>query len=174
MALDPYATLDDWDVYAVAPTTSGTAPAGVEPSLSASFTDAQRLRFLRMASDFANSLLSKRYTLPITGYGEDLREAICAIAYATAITVRGYNPDGPDKMIQLRADARRAWLKMISDGAANLVGAVDVTPEVEDMVGVVVTAARTGWIYAVPAPEPGYLRGGATSSTVCTGSLTAA
>lgn len=143
-----YAGLSDWAAYADPNAAPASLPVGVEPPLSSAITDAQKTRYLQACSDKASSQISKRYALPITGWGEDLIEAVCAMAYAMALDVQGYDPKGgQDKRIQDRAADRWKWLQDIGRGDANLVGAVDQTPDVEDFVGTVIGPRRTGWIY---------------------------
>lgn len=150
-----YATLSDWLAYGSPDEAPADLPDGVEPPLSSSITDAQKLRYLQASSDKASSQLSRRYALPIANWGEDLREAVCAMAYALALDVQGYDPrGGQDKRIQDRAVDRWKWLQDIGNGSSNLVGAVDQTPDVEDFVGAVVGPRYTGWVYGVRCFRP--------------------
>lgn len=77
---------------------------------------------LEAASDLADSYLRSRYVLPLTGYGDDLKRAVCAIAAWDLLSTRGYNPQGSDEAIQTRQEQAIAWLKDVSAGRAAVSG----------------------------------------------------
>lgn len=80
---------------------------------------------LEAASRVADSYLRSRYTLPLTGYGDDLKRAVCAIAAWDLLSTRGYDPQrGGDEAVRLRTDAAMSWLKDISAGRAAVSGGV--------------------------------------------------
>ena len=80
------------------------------------------------ASARADGYLASRYTLPLVTWGEDLRDAVCAIAAYTLLSQRGFNPDAAaDANVRDRyLDAIR-WLEGIS--------ASRVTPVLTDSSG---------------------------------------
>ena len=89
---------------------------------------------LDAASDIATGLIGTgtRYTMPLTSWGPDLKRAVCHIASLDILTVVGFSYESSDKIYQDRADAALKWLNMVATGAADLVGAVDSTPDVAD------------------------------------------
>jgi len=85
--------------------------------------DATQDAALEAASDVADSYMRSRYTLPLTGYGDDLKRAVCAIAAWDLLTTRGYDPNsGGDEAVKLRNDAAVSWLKDVSAGRAHVSG----------------------------------------------------
>lgn len=105
---------------------------GAPPEAFASLPSAVIVSALVWASSVANSYLKKRYSLPLSAYGEDLKSAVVDIAKWRLIKRRGFNPNsGQDVVI---ADAYKdaiAWLTMVSKGDCELDGAVDTTEEDE-------------------------------------------
>jgi phage gp36-like protein len=85
-------------------------------------TDAQDAA-LEAASDVADSYMRSRYALPLTGYGDDLKRAVCHVAAWDLLTTRGYDPArGGDEAVKLRHDTAIAWLKDVSAGRAAVSG----------------------------------------------------
>lgn len=78
---------------------------------------------LEAASDTADSYLRSRYTLPLTGYGDDLKGAVCRMAAYELLASRGYDPAaGGDESLQRRHDAAMRWLADVSAGRATVSG----------------------------------------------------
>lgn len=78
---------------------------------------------LEAASDTADSYMRSRYTLPLTGYGDDLKSAVCRIAAYELLATRGYNPGaGGDESLESRHDKAVTWLKDVSAGRAHVSG----------------------------------------------------
>jgi phage gp36-like protein len=90
---------------------SGIATAAQEAALDA-------------ASVFADSYLRSRYgTLPLTSYGVDLTQCVCALAAETLLTTRGFDATRANgDSVTLRADNARAWLRDVSAGRAAVSG----------------------------------------------------
>jgi phage gp36-like protein len=70
---------------------------------------------LASASELADSYLRARYSLPLASWGNDLRQRVCELAAAQLITTVGFNPQGRDEAILLRAQAAERWLRMVSE-----------------------------------------------------------
>lgn len=104
---------------------------------------------LEAASDLADSYLRSRYTLPFTGYGDDLKRAVCAIAAWDLLSTRGYNPQGSDEAIQTRQEQAIVWLKDVSAGRAAVSGGnTTPTPSRTSRVSsaaTVTSSAKRGW-----------------------------
>lgn len=85
--------------------------------------DATQDAAIEAASDVADSYMRSRYTLPLTGYGDDLKRAVCAVAAWDLLTTRGYDPNaGGDEAVKLRHDAAMKWLGDVSAGRAHVSG----------------------------------------------------
>lgn len=78
---------------------------------------------LEAASDVADSYLRSRYTVPLTGYGDDLKGAVCKLAAYELLRARGYDPSaGSDESIKNGRDEAVSWLKDVSAGKAHVSG----------------------------------------------------
>ncbi len=101
-------------VYAaIADLTSLSIPSGALTGISA----ADQLAALAAASRVADGYLGPRFHLPLTQWGEDLRQVICDIAAYRLMKRRGFSPESGDAE-QLRdsyEDAVR-WLEQVSKG----------------------------------------------------------
>ena len=85
--------------------------------------DATQDAALEAASDVADSYLRSRYTLPLTGYGDDLKRVVCNIAAWDLLSTRGYDPRaGNDEAVRDRHDSAVSWLKDVSAGRAAVSG----------------------------------------------------
>jgi phage gp36-like protein len=102
-----YATQEDLGRYGVA----STALADVPPEdLSAQ---------LEAASRVAESYIAGRVTLPLKEpIPEELKQAVCKIAAAEALPVRGVDPEVQEDFGKRRKEAID-WLRDISAGTAN-------------------------------------------------------
>ena len=94
-----------------------------ESGIGADVTDAELDHYLQAASELADSYLAnRRYVLPLTQWGNDLRSAVARIAawnYLT--TARGIDPvAGGHSALEKNHDAAIAWLRDVSKGIANL------------------------------------------------------
>ena len=106
-----YATTTDLARYGL-PTvaTTGIATAALEAALDA-------------ASVLADSYLRSRHSVPLTTYGVDLTQMVCALAAETILTTRGFDPTRANgDAITLRADNARTWLRDVSAGRAAVSG----------------------------------------------------
>jgi phage gp36-like protein len=78
---------------------------------------------LEAASDTADSYMRSRYTLPLTGYGDDLKSAVCKIAAYELLRARGYSPNaGGDESLKDGRDEAVTWLGHVSSGRAHVSG----------------------------------------------------
>lgn len=110
-------------------TTTDLARFGLPSAVLAGIASGTQEAALEAASDVADSYLRSRYTLPLTGYGDDLKRAVCGIAAWDLLTTRGYDPNnGNDVAVEARHDKAVAWLKDISAGRAAVSGG-NTTPE---------------------------------------------
>ncbi len=78
---------------------------------------------LRGASRKADSYLANRgYALPLTAYGDDLKQVVGQIAaWTILVSLRGVNPNDPGHAaIRMNHDDSIKWLLDVSEGRANL------------------------------------------------------
>lgn len=109
----PYATTTDLTRFGLPSTAlTGVSSTTQEEAISA-------------ASALADSYMRSRYAVPLTAWGDDLRQCVCALAAETLLTSRGLDPGRANgDVILTRADNARAWLKDVSAGRASVSGGV--------------------------------------------------
>lgn len=96
-------------------------------------TSTQVSTALEWCSSFADSYLTKRYSLPLVSWGSDLKSAVGNIAQYELLSRRGFRPgSGNDIVAKDRRDAAVAWLRDVSNGVAGLADAIDSTPAVDE------------------------------------------
>lgn len=80
----------------------------------------QQQKALDAANALADSYLGARFKLPLSVWGEDLREAVVAIARFKLLVSRGFAPEGDHAaaIVEAKKDALK-WLEGISDGRVN-------------------------------------------------------
>ena len=126
-------------------TTTDLARLGLASGVLARVPSATQTTQLSFSSAYADAFLRSRYTLPLASWGDDLREAVCAIAAEGMLTTIGWNPEDPaNQAIVARANRARAWLKMVGRGEIDP-EIVDSTPDAEEGTGYVSTRPRRGW-----------------------------
>ena len=108
-----YATITDLPRFGLpSPALTGVPSTTQEEAISA-------------ASSLADSYLRSRYDLPLTAYGDDLTQCICALAAETLLTSRGLDPSRANgDVIITRADNARSWLRDVSAGRAAVSGGI--------------------------------------------------
>jgi phage gp36-like protein len=98
------------------------------------------------ASDLADGYLAQRYTLPITGWGSDLRRVVCHIASWDLMCRRGFDPESSsDVAIRKRYEDAIRWLEMVAAGKISPVGIVDSTPDVDERGPQAYSEEPRGW-----------------------------
>lgn len=109
-----YATPDDMDNLAL--------PAAALSTLSVEAIQAA----LDAACAEADSYLAGHYVLPITSWGMDLRQHVCALAAFRALAKRGFNPEAPEAQLARRLfDDALDWFKRVATGVVHPSGLVD-------------------------------------------------
>jgi len=105
-------------------TTTDLARFGLPSAALSGIATATQEAALDAASVFADSYLRSRYgTLPLTSYGVDLTQCVCALAAETLLTTRGFDATRANgDSVTLRADNARAWLRDVSAGRAAVSG----------------------------------------------------
>jgi phage gp36-like protein len=85
------------------------------------------------ASSVANSYLGKRFTLPITVWGEDLKVAVASIAAFRLMKRRGFSPHGGSDEVIIKAhDDAIVWLRDVAKGLVMPDAIVDSTPDLDE------------------------------------------
>lgn len=105
-------------------TTTDLARYGLPSAALSGIATAAQEAALDAASVFADSYLRSRYgTLPLTSYGVDLTQCVCALAAEMLLTTRGFDATRANgDAVTQRAENARAWLKDISAGRAAVSG----------------------------------------------------
>jgi phage gp36-like protein len=122
--MSSYATTTDFEQLGL----PAAATADVDPDALAAA--------LAAASSRADGYLAGRFTLPLTAWGSDLTEAVCALAAWAVLSARGFDPEGgADSAVRKRYEDAVRWLEQVSSGKVN--------PRVTD--------SSTGGLSAAPA-----------------------
>jgi phage gp36-like protein len=104
-------------------------PAGVIDGLSNETID----NALIWASRQADSYLSKRYTLPLVSWDEDLKALVGDLAQYRLLARRGFRPgSGNDQTSRMRYDDAIAWLRDFAKGNCELANIEDSTVTVDE------------------------------------------
>lgn len=102
---------------------------GVPPIALRDITQAQMDLALAQASRFADTYLGQRYTLPLTDWGDDLKQVVCQIAAFRILTFRGWKATDPvNDAIRLLYQEAVNTLKLVAQGIQTLT-VVDTAPE---------------------------------------------
>lgn len=108
------------------------------------FTEEEMAAQLQAASARADSYLRSRFELPITAWGDDLRQAVCAIAAFGLMGVRGFNPEG-DPTLQENSRAAIRWLEQVGAGKATPAEMQDSSGGAAPMAPLVLSRPLRGW-----------------------------
>lgn len=100
-----YATITDLYTYGA----PESAFSGLDESTLTAGLDA--------ASVFVDGYLRSRYKLPLTSWGTDITRTTAIVATYDLLTARGYNPMGPDQLLQVRYDNAVKWLRGVATQA---------------------------------------------------------
>lgn len=95
-------------------------------------------------SEEADGYLASAFEMPLTAWGDDLRAKCAEMAAAKLFRQRGFDPDGPDKLVLEREKAAIEWLNRIANGRLKPPTIVDSTETFEGG-SFVVTHTRRGW-----------------------------
>jgi phage gp36-like protein len=119
---------------------------GVAALANEDFTNEDKDRALASATTEADGYLNARYTLPLTAWGDDLRQHVVNIAAYRLLVRRGWSPVAPeDQTLRTGHADAMAWLQKVKDERISPPGIVDSTPDVYDAGGFVVSKAKRGW-----------------------------
>ncbi len=104
-------------------TTTDLARFGLPAAALSGISTAAQEAAIDAASALADSYLRSRYTVPLTSYGVDLTQQVCALAAKTLLTTRGFDATraNGDAIMQGAEDAR-TWLRDVSAGRAAVSG----------------------------------------------------
>lgn len=114
-----YATASDFDIFGIR---ASALPSTVTPE--------NKDRALSAASGRADGYLGTRFRLPLSAWGDDLRQAVCSIAAFEIVASQvGFNPEAGNNivLVQRKDDAIR-WLEQVSRGHVMPAGLVDTAP----------------------------------------------
>jgi len=100
---------------------------------------------LSAKSAFADGYIRRKFKLPLSSWGDDLRECVCVLAAEASLGTIGWNPEDPaNAALVERAKAWRRWLEQLGDGDVEP-EFVDATSDVNEGGAVVYTRAKRGW-----------------------------
>lgn len=104
-------------------TTTDLARFGLPAAALSGISTAAQEAAIDAASAFADSYLRSRHDVPLTTYGVDLTQQVCALAAEMLLTTRGFDATRANgDAVTLRADNARAWLRDVSAGRAAVSG----------------------------------------------------
>jgi phage gp36-like protein len=99
---------------------------------------------LQAASDEADGYLKARYAVPVTVYGKDLREHICAMAAYRLLSRKTFGLDGSQTNIRKMYEDAISFFSKISKGLITLSGDA-ITPAPSYALPRVSTSTPRGW-----------------------------
>jgi phage gp36-like protein len=108
-------------------------------------TNEHKIEACLASTGLADSYLGKAYTLPLTGWGRELRRCVGHLIVWDLMVTRGFNPDEYDAQIKVRYDEAIKWLTMISAGELSPPDIVDTTPDLFEGGSFLITEAKRGW-----------------------------
>lgn len=97
------------------------------------------------ATDIADGYIGTAYTLPLTAWGDDLRQQTAYIAAAILFSGRGFDSRGPDKAVADNRDMALKWLDRISNGRLSPPGIIDAAVEEYEGGAYVYGRPARGW-----------------------------
>lgn len=116
------------------------------PDVASAATDAEKEAALEAASRLTDSYLAAAgYAVPLTTWGDDLKNAVCAIAAYDLAVSKGLAPeDGEGSNLYLRKRDAVRWLERVAAGTAKPSG---VGQETGGSAAVVyaITDEKRGW-----------------------------
>jgi len=130
-----YATAADFDRFGIRPE---ALPASIKPI--------DKEAAISAASGRADSYLGARFRLPISAWGDDLRQAVCAIAAFELVASQvGFNPEAGHNMVLVtrKEDAVR-WFEQVSRGHVTPAG-ISETPPPTSSTSRVKSNRKRGW-----------------------------
>lgn len=130
-----YATAGEFDLHGIRPE---ARPAAVAAGDITSAIEA--------ASKKADSFLRNRFSVPLSNWGLDLTQAVCAMAaYELVAALLLFQPEvSSNQILVARNDAALRWLKQVADGTATPEGVTSSAPS--GVAEVTVTSATPrGW-----------------------------
>lgn len=114
-----YATTTHFDQF-------GLPSATLNALASSTVQDA----LLSAASGRMDSYLGTRYAVPLTTYGDEVRECACVLAAYAIVQRRGFNPDNAwETALQERRKEALEWLRDIASGKASVPGITESESE---------------------------------------------
>lgn len=117
---------------------------GIPATAMTNVSTSEKYRALITASGVADIDLNRVFTLPILAWGESLRRIVSAIAAFDLRRVKGFKPEGTDKLIQYAYEDAKAQLRMLED-KTKPPDIVDSTPNTFDAGVIVYSSSSRGW-----------------------------
>jgi len=133
--MSSYATTAEFDVHGIRP-----------EALPATISTANKEAFIEAASCRADSYLGSQFHLPLTAWGLDITQAVCAIAaYELVASLLIFQPEASEnKNLTDRRDAAIRWFEQVAANKAHPVDAIDTAPTASSVSRVASKTPR-GW-----------------------------
>lgn len=128
-------------------TTTDLTRFGAPAASLAAFDATAQNAALAAASALADGHLARRFAMPLSAWGDDLRKHVCWLAAFDLLSGRGFREDalGADTL-EARYDKAITWLKGIAAGSVEPQGITDASPTRRETAGVVVVSRPSrGW-----------------------------
>lgn len=97
---------------------------GIAASAVSGISSQNQQDALNEASARAASYIARRYQMPLTTVGDDVKGAVVKLAVWSMLAVRGASPEASSNY-QAMAESAEKWLLALSRGDAELVSSVD-------------------------------------------------
>lgn len=130
-------------VYATPADIDALGPAALATE---SISDEDKDKAAIAVSTEFDDYLNARYTLPLTAWGESLKQHVVNVVAYRLLMKRGWSPVAPeDEGVRTGFTDALKWLQLVKDERISPADIVDSTPDVYDAGGFVVSKAKRGW-----------------------------
>lgn len=110
------------------------------------YTDNQLCDHCLRASDRTYDALTASFPeTPITAWNRNITGATADLAAFFALKARGFNPEGPDKVIAQGAAMAEQYLQRIAEGVEQPANVTDQTPDAFEGGALIVADTQRGW-----------------------------
>ncbi len=101
-------------------------------------------KFVKASSE-AEGYIGGGFKLPLTEWGEDLREHVANMADFAMLKKRGFDPEGADEVVRMGRKDAIQWLTKVSTGAIKPPAMIDSTADILETGAFVNSAIKRGW-----------------------------
>ena len=101
-------------------------------------------KFVKASSE-AEGYLAGGFNMPLTDWGEDLREHVANMADFALLKKRGFDPEGADEVVRMGRKDAIQWLSKVSTGAVKPPSIIDATPDILETGVFTNSQIKRGW-----------------------------